>query len=387
MKKIENIKIKNNFLNLNFKKNNLKKEKSRLNLEKILREIHSKDSIFNILNKRFKYNFSKKNIKKYQKFKTVHIIGMGGSILGAKAIYSFLGHKIKKNFIFIDNLNEHNMNIYKNNKDLKKILFIIISKSGNTIETLTNLNLIEEINFNKKNTIIITENKNNKLKQFAQKYDISIIPHRTNVGGRYSVLSEIGMLPAILMGLNDLKFKNSLPKFFQKSKKKILEESCLKLADIYLSKKISSIILFNYCPHLNDFLFWCQQLIAESLGKKGYGLLPIISPAPKDHHSLLQLYLDGPKDKIFYVFSSNKFIDKKISKVVNAQKKAFIQILKKKNFLFREIDISTFSEDSLGELFIYFILETVLVGKLMGIDPFNQPAVEEVKTLTRKYLY
>ncbi len=387
MKKIENIKIKNNFLNLNFKKNNLKKEKSRLNLEKILKQIHTKDSIFNILNKKFKYSFSKKDIKSYQKFETVHIIGMGGSILGAKAIYSFLEHRIKKKFVFIDNLNEPNMKIYKNSRSLKKILFIIISKSGNTIETLTNLNLIEKINLNKKNTIIVTENKNNRLKQFAQKNDISIIPHRTNVGGRYSVLSEIGMLPAILMGLNDLKFKNSLFKFFQKKQKKILEESSLKLTDIYLSKKISSIIFFNYCPQLNDFLFWCQQLIAESLGKKGYGLLPVISSAPKDHHSLLQLYLDGPKDKIFYVFSSNRFIDKKISKVVNAQKKAFIQILKKKNFLFREINVSTFSEDSLGELFIYFILETVLVGKLMGIDPFNQPAVEEVKILTRKYLH
>tara|TARA_B100000780_G_C21088283_1_gene438485 strand:+ start:289 stop:1452 length:1164 start_codon:yes stop_codon:yes gene_type:complete len=387
VKKIENIKIKNNFLNLNFKKNNLKKEKSRLNLEKILKQIHTKDSIFNILNKKFKYSFSKKDIKSYQKFETVHIIGMGGSILGAKAIYSFLEHRIKKKFVFIDNLNEPNMKIYKNSRSLKKILFIIISKSGNTIETLTNLNLIEKINLNKKNTIIVTENKNNRLKQFAQKNDISIIPHRTNVGGRYSVLSEIGMLPAILMGLNDLKFKNSLFKFFQKKQKKILEESSLKLTDIYLSKKISSIIFFNYCPQLNDFLFWCQQLIAESLGKKGYGLLPVISSAPKDHHSLLQLYLDGPKDKIFYVFSSNRFIDKKISKVVNAQKKAFIQILKKKNFLFREINVSTFSEDSLGELFIYFILETVLVGKLMGIDPFNQPAVEEVKILTRKYLH
>ena len=166
---------------------------------------------------------------------------------------------------------------------------------------------------------------------------------------------------------------------------------------------MSSIILLNFCPQLNDFLFWCQQLIAESLGKKGQGLLPVVSSAPKDHHSLLQLYLDGPKDKLFYIFSADKKSNifskknlfgptfsitnkKDLTKIINAQKDAIKEALKDKKIPFREFTISSFDEKVLGELFSYFILETYLIGKLMGINPLDQPAVEKVKILTKKNL-
>ena len=191
---------------------------------------------------------------------------------------------------------------------------------------------------------------------------------------------------------------------FLKSKKKIiLIESIVKLAHIHSLKKINSIILLNYAPQLNEFMYWCQQLIAESLGKKGKGILPVVSPAPRDHHSLLQLYLEGPKDKLFYIFSLDlkdkmkinnnifgkkfKFAeDKELSKIILSQKKALTEVLKKKKIPFREFKINKLSEEALSELFSYFILETSLVGKLMGIDPFDQPAVEEVKFLTKQYL-
>ena len=154
---------------------------------------------------------------------------------------------------------------------------------------------------------------------------------------------------------------------------------------------------------MDKFLFWCQQLIAESLGKKGKGFFPVISPAPKDHHSLLQLYLDGPKNKIFYIFSIKQkskekillkkilniknFLDKKkLSTIKDAQKDALIQALKRNNIPFREFLIKTKNEETLGKLFSYFILETVIIGKLVKINPFNQPAVEEVKTITKKLL-
>ena len=211
------------------------------------------------------------------------------------------------------------------------------------------------------------------------------------------------MIPAYFMGLKRKNFRKNLLIFFKSKKNLILAESIVKLAHIYNSKKIKSIIFLNYAPQLNDFLYWCQQLMAESLGKKGKGILPVVSPAPRDHHSLLQLYLDGPKDKLFCIFSLNlkkkmkinnnifgrdfKFAEnKELSQVILSQKKALITVLKKQNIPFREFKISRINEEVLGELFTYFILETSLIGKLMGIDPFNQPTVEEVKILTKQYL-
>ena len=161
-------------------------------------------------------------------------------------------------------------------------------------------------------------------------------------------------------------------------------------------------VFFNYHPELNKFLCWCQQLIAESLGKKGKGFFPTISTGPKDHHSLLQLYLDGPKDKIFYIFSNSyndkkklntkfldksyKFLNKKnLNQIKVAQKNAFIKALKKKEIPYREFIVDS-SEKNLGELFAYFMLETIIVGKLVNINPFDQPAVEQVKIDTKKIL-
>ena len=188
---------------------------------------------------------------------------------------------------------------------------------------------------------------------------------------------------------------------FLKSKEKtLLIDSVIKLTHIHRYKKINTLVLLNYVPEVNEFLYWCQQLIAESLGKKGKGLLPLVSPAPRDHHSLLQLYLDGPKDKLFYIFSLklnkemkiNKNVfgktfsyaeNKDFSKVKNAQKNALIHVLKSKNIPYQEFVINKKDEETLGKLFSYFIMETALIGKMIGVNPFDQPAVEEVKTLTK----
>ena len=211
------------------------------------------------------------------------------------------------------------------------------------------------------------------------------------------------MIPAYFMGLNVNSFRKSLLSFF-KSKQKLLSfENIIKLSHIYNLKKIKSIIFLNYVPQLNYFLYWYQQLIAESLGKQGKGVLPIVSPAPRDHHSLLQLYLDGPQDKLIYIFSSSsskkikikknifgklfKFAEnRQLSEVIESQKKALVKVLKKKKIPFKEFKINKFNEEVLGELFSYFMLETALVGKLIGVNPFDQPAVEEVKTLTKQFL-
>ena len=175
------------------------------------------------------------------------------------------------------------------------------------------------------------------------------------------------------------------------------------MAKLMNSKKYNNLIFLNYFPQLEKFLYWCQQLIAESLGKKNKGFLPLISNVPKDHHSLLQLYLDGPKDKLFNIFSLDKnskvkinikkntlinsFLNnKKFSKVKSAQKKAVIKSLSKKSIPLREFTINKINEEVLGQLFSFFIIETIVIGKLLNIDPFDQPAVEQVKVKTKQLL-
>jgi len=369
-------------------------------VKKIKDEImEDKNNLFKSFLPNSKYSFNFQSIKKFNNFRTVVVIGMGGSILGTKAIYSFLKHKIKKKFIFIDNLDQDFLSKIKQECKLAKTLFLIVSKSGNTNETIINSSYFKFF-FKKSNTIIISENKNNILYKFAKRKGFDFVKYNPFIGGRYSVFSEVGMLPAYLMGLNLKNFKKNLPKFL--NSKKILSNSIKQLLKIQI-KKFKVVILFNYVPELNDFLFWLQQLLAESLGKKKKGFMPVVSNAPKDHHSLLQLYLDGPKDKIFYVFSSKSkknlklncdifgkeisYLNKKSYQDVKvSQKNAFIEILKKNRTPFREVVIKKFDENTLGKLFLLFIFETIALGKMMKINPFDQPAVEKVKVLTKKFL-
>jgi len=400
----KNLLLKNN-INTNYFKNNLySKDKIQLNkiIKNIFTSLDNKKNTIHILSKKFDINLKQAKLKKFKNYKTIIIIGMGGSVLGARAIYTFLKSKISKKLIFLDSLDQLKIDKIKKNTNFKYSLFIIISKSGNTLETLINSNLFKD-KINYKNTIIITDKKDNLLNNFAKNKKILQIEHKSYIGGRYSVLSEVGLVPAYLMGLKTKPFRKNVLNIFNSEKNSILIDSVVKLAQIYNAKKINSLILLNYAPELEQFLYWCQQLMAESLGKEGKGILPTVSLAPRDHHSLLQLYLDGPQDKLFYIFSSNlnkkmkinsnifgksfSFVEnKELSEVKEAQKNALIRALKNKNIPFREFRINKITEEALGELFSYFILETVLIGNLIGVNPFNQPAVEEVKILTKNYL-
>ena len=385
--------MKNNLLIKNFitkKFYNIKKNKRNVKissklLELILKNLHKDKNIFHLFYKNYELDFALKSFKKFEKFKSIIVIGMGGSILGIKALHSFLELKIKKEVIFLDNLDSYRLKKLSVIIDQKKSLFIIISKTGNTLETLTNKNFFKN-KISRNNSIIITEKGNSKLNKFSKDKKILQVKHKKYIGGRYSVLSEVGMLPAYLMGLKIKKIRENLSKNFKNNDKKLLCESSSIMSQNYLSKKVSSIIFFNYCSQLNNFVYWCQQLMAESLGKNGKGILPVLSEAPKDHHSLLQLYLDGPKDKIFYIISAKDRFNKKVDKIVTAQKNALIKVLKKKRIPFRIIHINNFSESTIGELFSYFILETILIANLIKVNAFNQPAVEEVKNLTKKNL-
>ena len=376
-----------NFVNFKIKKNSTLVKK---NLISILK---SKNEVLNSLSKNYKNNFTKKLLHKYKKKKDYRLIGMGGASLGTQTIYDFLKHKIKKNFVFSDNLQAAPI------IDKKKYTNLIISKSGNSIETIVNANILIK---KKDSNIFMTENKDSYLLNLAEKLKSDIIHHNNYIGGRFSVLSETGMLPAELMGLKASNFRqlNNLIK-----NKRFINSLISNVSSTlyFIKKKKFNSVIINYDPKSENLFNWYQQLIAESLGKKGKGILPIISNMPKDNHSVMQLYLDGFQNNFFTFFyvnenkakkinnslilPSHKFLkNKKISDITYAQKKATENVFNRKNIPFRSFEIVRRDEKALGELFCFFTLETILLGKLLGINPFDQPAVELIKKETNKIL-
>ena len=373
----------------NFKvRKNTKKIKNDLKLL-----IKENNSIIKSLSPYYKNNYSKKLISKLKKNKDIRVIGMGGSILGTEAIYDFLKDKIKKNFYFVNNLQSRvkSLNL--------SCVNLIVSKSGGTLETISNSNIIIK---NKQKNIFITENKESYLFLLAKKLRAEIVHHNNFIGGRYSVLSEVGMLPAELMGLNEKKFKqiNNLIK-----NKNFINSLVTNVSNIiyFVKKKKFNSIILNYDESSNNFFKWYQQLVGESLWKKGQGILPIVSTMPKDNHSLMQLYLDGPKNNFFTFFNtkknnSSKIVNKKIlsshkylknnnlDKIIMSQKTATENVFSKRNIPFRSFEILNKNEKTLGELFCFFILETILVGRALKINPYDQPSVELIKKETKKLL-
>ena len=375
---------------------NFKRKKISIRLYKLLKDLTSKENqIIRSLTSFYKNSYSKNIILNFRKYPEIKLIGMGGSTLGARAIYSFLENKIKKKFIFIDSLEPKNNKI----KNKKNFLNLIISKSGNTLETIANTNIL--VKKNHKN-IFITQNRKSYLMELAKKLKAEVIHHNDFIGGRYSVLSEVGMLPAELMGLNQKKFKqfNNLVK-----NKNFINSLILNVSNIheFIKKKKFNSIILNYDQNSSDLFSWYQQLVAESLGKKGKGILPVISSMPKDNHSLMQYYLDGNKNSFFTFFFvkddlSDKIINKDVLnshyylknknffKIREAQLLATQKVFKKKDIPFRSFYLNKRDEKSLGELFTFFILETILLGKLLDINPYTQPSVELIKTETKRIL-
>ena len=371
------------------------KKKLNKNLKKkLITLLNEENFIIKSLKKEYKNNFNKKTISKFKNFINYRVIGMGGSSLGTQAIYDFLEHKIKKKFEFLDNLKSH---IKKNKKN--KYLNLIISKSGNTTETIVNTNIFVQ---KKNKNIFITENKKNYLHTLAEKFKSEIIHHNNFIGGRYSVLSEVGMLPAELMDLDSRKFKQLNNLIKNKNYLNSLVNNVDQILYFAKRKKFNSIII-NYDEKSSNLFNWYQQLVAESLGKKGLGILPIVSNMPKDNHSVMQLYLDGFKNNFYTFFyvndhnskkinsvklpSDQKYLkNKTISEIIYSKKKASEKVFKNKNIPFRSFEINKRNENSLGELFCFFILETILIGKCLDLNPYDQPAVELIKKETKKNL-
>ena len=380
--------------NINFENFKINKFERKINkiLINLLRE---ENQIISSFKDSYIDTWDKKIFKKYKKYKTIILIGMGGSIMGSRSIYSFLKNKIKKDFFFIDSFDHNEI---KNIKK-KKCLNLIISKSGNTLETIANSNIL--INKNQKN-IFITENKENYLRSLAYKLKSDVIDHNNYIGGRYSVLSEVGMLPAMFMGLKVDRFR----KLNQLIKKKEFFNTIIKNVSSILTltkKNKSNSIILNYDQSSSDLFSWYQQLVAESLGKKSKGILPIISKMPQDNHSLMQFYLDGNKNNFYTFFfvkdevskiiknkellkSHNYLKNKSLKNILFNQYVATKNVFSQKKIPFRSFEVYKRDESSLGELFVFFILETILLGKALKINPYDQPSVELIKNETKRNL-
>ena len=381
-------------LTKNIKFINFKKKKINQNKITELKKINwlKNFPLLNSYSSEYKYSYSKKYVKNLKNYKKFRIIGMGGSVLGTRAIYDFLREKVKKKFLFLDNLKPRIEN-------KESAVNLIITKSGETLETISNFYILNKKK--QKKNIFITENKDSYITQLAQNIKADVIEHKNYIGGRYSVLSEVGMLPAELMGLNERKFKQFNKLINNKNFLNSLIVNVDTILNLIKKGKFNSIII-NYDENSDNLFKWYQQLVSESLGKKSKGLLPLISSMPKDNHSLLQYYLDGSK-KNFYTFFNvehynsevlpNNILkskiylrNKKLNNILKAQSKASQNIFRKKKLQFRSFQILKRDEETIGALFTFFVLETILIGKALKVNPFDQPSVELIKRETKKLI-
>ena len=385
--------LKNNSINY---KNNLRK------CSEIFKNLlNNKENFFlNTLSEEYQKSlFLKRIVLKKRIHKNILIVGMGGSVLGTKMLSSFFG--LDKNYFFLDSLNNSTVNnLIK--KDLSKFSIFIISKSGRTLETLTNCNIILN-NFKKikkeisKNFIIISE-RNSGLHNFARKNNILFFEHNVNLSGRYSVLSDAGLL---MFNLDYKKITQGINSVLKKDLKKNLINNAATLLTLMTKSTIDTHVSLIYSHNLLNYGFWHQQLLAESIGKNGKDFTPIISECPKDHHSLMQLYLGGKKNKFFTFFKTiNSKIDKPITdyfdqkfkkssldNIVDAQFNATINVFKKNLIPFRVILIDQKNPiQSFISLLVYSMLETAILCKALDLNPFNQPAVEAIKKETYSLL-
>ena len=365
---------------------------------KIKEEINSnQNEIFNSLTQAYQSKiFSLKN--QLDKSKKKLIIGIGGSTAGLKSFTEYTD----QNYLFIDNLNYSKINELLSKKDILDYSIYLISKSGNTFETLAALNLLyqhaKKINSLEKlfsKMTCITEDSDNNLYNFAKKNNVRLIIHNKKIGGRYSFFSETGILPSNLSETDvatTCKFDDFLGEDFNSA----IVNSAI-IMTVTKTKMIKKNINLFYDEKLSFFGDWFNQLHAESLGKNNEGLTPLYSICPRDHHSMAQLYLDGPKDNYFTIFppAENKYFSKfdKLNftnienqtpqELINSQYNAIQKVFIEKNIPFRTITIGN-NKLNILQLFLYYFLETIILGEAQNINPYDQPAVEEIKIKTIK---
>ena len=349
-------------------------------------------------------------------FSTVAVLGIGGSSLGGQALTPL--RKVAKPFVeFHDNPDPFSWAKALKRFDLKKTHFIAISKSGGTAETmmqvLTATDALEKLGVRnlKRHFTIITEPHKSALADFADSIGAVKLDHPTGVGGRYSVLTMVGALPALAMGLNFKALRDgaqaALEQVLNAKRPSDAPAACGAALHHALAQsgRLATTILWPYVDDLAVFGGWWRQLWAESLGKDGKGSTPVSVLGPVDQHSQLQLFRDGPGNALFTLVTVdtkgkgaaaprarakalglNYLAGKRLGDLVDAEARATAQTLFKNGRPVRRIRVTRTDEFHFGALMMHFMLETIIMGRLMGVDPFDQPGVEEGKILAREYL-
>ena len=399
-----------NFTNINFEKDIiLPKNIESLNekIKKICKELPS----LNILRDNSLLEYTIEQTEKFKKNKKNFVVfGTGGSNLGARALINILTDQ-PKNILFFDNIDPLFFQNQLVNLDIKSTGFIIISKSGTTPETLSQfgsvINIANEKNILEKlyeNSLVVTEFKNSPLYNIAKRNNCMLLEHKKDIGGRYSIFSNVGMIPAILANLDVKKIHEGALRTIEKNN----FVNSLKFAQIFKfcsSNNYLLNVMMTYSDGLNYFGKWYLQLWAESIGKNNKGVTPLHAIGTTDQHSQLQLYLDGPKDKFFTFIKSsyknkglkidfeimkeesvNYLVNKTMGDLMHAEQDATIDTFKLNNFKFREILLDEINEESIGSLMAESIIDTIAACIYFDVDPFDQPAVEQGKILTKKYL-
>ena len=401
--------MKIEFKNIDFKKDVILPE----NISEINNHIFSicnKLPALNILSNKNLLNYNIDFVKKFMNGKKHFVVfGTGGSNLGARALINI--NNKRNNISFFDNIDPIFFEESFNNIDFNSTGFIVISKSGNTPETLSQFGSIIEVASNNdnlktlfSNTLVITEFSNSPLFNIAKKNKCLLLEHNKNIGGRYSVFTNVGLVPAIIAGLDvEEIYKGAFETFNDHQ-----NYDFLKIGQIfkYQSKlNLNNNVVMTYSDSLYYFGKWYLQLWAESIGKNNKGITAIHSIGTTDQHSQLQLYLEGPRDKFFtFVTTDHKnkgltinndifkdqnfkyFKDKKMGDLMQAEQMSTLETFNINNFKFREINLNLINEKNIGSLMTSCIIETIASCVYFEVDPFNQPAVEQGKQLTKKYL-
>ncbi len=349
-------------------------------------------------------------------FKNFVVLGTGGSSLGAKTLCDLKANPFANqdhNVHFLNNVDSHTIEQLLSSLDLSDTCFMAVSKSGSTAETLCQtlciMKYLEARSMDvKKHFVILTEDKDSPLTQLAETYAITPINHHKSIGGRFSVFSNVGLLPAALMGVDIRKLhgaaKGYLETFANADTSHAAFEGALAAAQGMEAGKSISVIM-PYVDRLSSFAQWYAQLWAESLGKSGKGSTPVAALGTVDQHSQLQLYNDGPDDKLYtflvedssakglvpngYVYTDENLSyleDQTIGDLLLAEAKATIDSLKNVGRPVRMISFEALNEGVLGQLLAHFMLETIIAAELLELDAFDQPGVEQSKILTRQYL-
>jgi len=347
----------------------------------------------------------------------IAVLGIGGASLGAKALADLRpwGRADMPRVRVFENCDGASFGAALASFDLKTARFVAVSKSGGTPETLMQTlaaaDAIERAGGGKylrHHFVVVTEAKPSPLRKFAETIGCPILDHPLGVGGRYSVLTVAGLLPALLMGLDVRALRAGARAALAPilaGKPSFAEEGAALHFALSDAGRLRETVLWSYTDRLKTFGPWWRQLWAESLGKHGKGTTPVAALGPVDQHSQLQLFLDGPGGTLFTLVTTDTdgtgprigaqtaegigaayLGGRTIGDLVAAEARATTETLAKRGRPVRRIHVPRIDERGFGALLMHFMIETILMGRLMGVDPFSQPAVEEGKVLARRYL-